>query len=426
MTPSPAVPPPAVPPPAVPPPDRGQSTPARWAGGALVVALAALLAWLGSPAALVVVGVLAFVLFMHELGHFAAARLTGMRATEFFLGFGPRLWSVRRGDTEYGLKAIPAGAYVRIVGMTSAEDVEPADEPRAYRAKSFPRRVLVASAGSLMHFAMAAVALVALHAVVGSPEPAAVEWEVDRAPPAFADGAGAPASAAGIVAGDRVLSVDGRPTGEWDDFVDTVRARPGSAVSLEVLRDGVVGTAGVVIATDPATGEGRIGIAARAAVDYETTGPVVALGRAVADFGEGVWLSLRGLWLIFSNVGELVDRVISPPNDPSANENLETRPVSLVGLVQIGSDDSFAAGDRLRLFAVFNIFIGVFNLLPLLPLDGGHLAIAGYERWRERGGRRRYLVDATRLLPLTYAVVVVLAFLGLGTLYLDIANPLSF
>ena len=139
-----------------------------------------------------------------------------------------------------------------------------------------------------------------------------------------------------------------------------------------------------------------------------------------------IGLVLNGIWAIFSNVGELIDRVFSPPNDPSANENLETRPLSLVGAVQLGADDDFGRGEQLLLFIGFNMFIGVFNLLPLLPLDGGHIAVATYERFREGRSGRRHMIDIARLMPLTYAVVMFLVFFGLGAIYLDIANPLDF
>ena len=94
---------------------------------------------------------------LHELGHFATAKWAGMKVTEYFVGFGPRLWSVRRGETEYGVKAIPAGGYVRIPGFTSTEEVAPEDEPRAYRQQPFHQRIIVASAGSAMHFLIAFV-----------------------------------------------------------------------------------------------------------------------------------------------------------------------------------------------------------------------------------------------------------------------------
>ena len=110
----------------------------------------------------------------------------------------------------------------------------------------------------------------------------------------------------------------------------------------------------------------------------------------------------------------------------TANENLETRPLSLIGAVQIGASERFNNSERLLLFISFNMFVGVFNLLPLLPLDGGHLLVASYERVREGRSGKRYMVDISRLMPITYVVIIFLAFFGIGAIYLDIANPLNF
>ncbi|MDG2112448.1 MAG: site-2 protease family protein [Actinomycetota bacterium] len=394
-------------------------------GAAVVLALLGWLAYISFTMVLVVL-VITFVVFMHEMGHFITARLTGMKATEFFLGFGPRVFSFRRGETEFGLKPILAGAYVKIIGMHNLDDVQPEDEDRTYRQKSYPRRVLVASAGSLMHFLMAFVGLVLLFGVFGDPVVDEGAWTVRDAPAVFEDGSAAPAGPAGLLAGDRVLSVDGRDTVLWEDFVVAVQGSAGQTVSLVVERGEQLLTLDVPIATDPGTGNGRIGVRASSVVDYETQGFLGAIGSSASRFVEMLGQTFVGIWDIFSNVGQLVDRVFSPPNDPSANENLETRPLSLVGAVQIGASDSFNGSERMLLFIGFNMFIGVFNLLPLLPLDGGHIAVATYERVREGRTGRRHMIDIARLMPITYAVVLFLIFFGVGAIYLDIANPINF
>ncbi len=133
--------------------------------GVVVLALAA-----HAGAILIVVGALIAMVMLHELGHLLTAKWGHMKVTEYFLGFGPRLWSVRRGETEYGIKAIPAGGYVKILGMTSAEEVDPADEPRTYRQRPFHNRLAVGLAGSAMHFVMAFVILFALYAFIGAPQ----------------------------------------------------------------------------------------------------------------------------------------------------------------------------------------------------------------------------------------------------------------
>jgi len=396
-------------------------------GAAVVVALLALLGFVNSTMVLVVL-VIAFVVFMHELGHYLTARWTGMKATEFFLGFGPRIFSFRRGETDFGLKPILLGAYVKIIGMHNLDDVDASEENRTYRQQSYPRRILVASAGSLMHFAMAIVGLFVFLMVWGSPViPDRDAWEVRDAPAAFRDGSPAFAGSSGVQAGDRILTIEGQSALEWGDFVEVVVANPGETVELVIERDGQELTLVVPVVVNPETGGGRIGIgAAQGAADYEDVGILGAAGSSFTTFFDMSWDALAAMGQIFSNLGELADRIVSPPNDPTANDNLETRPLSLVGAVQVGARDNLTREDRLRLFIGFNIFIGIFNLLPLLPLDGGHIAVATYERIREGRSGRRHMIDITRLMPITYAVVMFLVFFGLGALYLDIANPLNF
>jgi membrane-associated protease RseP (regulator of RpoE activity) len=374
---------------------------------------------------LAVAMVIAFVVFAHELGHFVTARITGMKATEFFLGFGPRLFSFRRGETEFGVRPIIAGAYVKVVGMTNLDEVPPEDEPRTYRQQTYPRRLLVASAGSLVHFLMAVIGLFVLFCFMGEPVIEEGSWEVGTVVNQGIDGERSAAARAGIQPGDRIVYVENESTVEWADLVEAIHNRPGEKVELQILRDGRTLSTETVLDTSP-DGGGLLGIGGRQAILLTKSGPAAAVGKTFSEFSTMVGQSIRGIWVIVANFGEVVDRIFSPPNDPTANDNLETRPVSLVGAVQIGASDQLSGSERMQLFVAFNVFIGVFNLLPLLPLDGGHVAIATYERIREGRSGRRHLIDTTRLLPFTYAVVAFLAFFGLGAVYLDLANPLGF
>ena len=137
--------------------------------GALVALVVLLGLWQGMSM-LIVVAALVVMIFLHELGHYVMAKRAGMLVTEFFIGFGPRIWSFRRGETEYGIKAIPAGAYVRIIGMSNMEEVDPALESRTYRQKRFSQRIGVAVAGSSMHFLLALVLLFVQFAFIGGPD----------------------------------------------------------------------------------------------------------------------------------------------------------------------------------------------------------------------------------------------------------------
>jgi len=142
-------------------------------GGLLgIVVILALLAWLAVANIwmfVFVVGVLIAVL-LHEFGHYITAKWAGMKVTQFFMGFGPKLWSFRRGEVEYGVRALPLGAFVRIIGMSSVDEVEPADEARTYRQKPYRWRMLVICAGSMMHFLIAIVLVLGVYAISGRPE----------------------------------------------------------------------------------------------------------------------------------------------------------------------------------------------------------------------------------------------------------------
>ncbi len=357
-----------------------------------------------------VVGIL-FAIFMHELGHFTTARLTGMKATQFFIGFGPRLWSFRRGETEYGVRALPLGAFVRIVGMNNMDEVDPGDEPRAYRQKSFPRRLLVISAGSLMHMLIAVVLLFTVYVTKGEPTDQTVIR--DLVP-------NGPAALAGVQSGDRYVSVDGQT--ELDLGAIVQDKQPGDTVTIGLLRDGRSIEVPITLAlnTDPESplnGKPYVGISREAYVQEH--GVVGAAGNAVVDLPVIAWDMTKGAVKVLNPVSVFTHL-------SGTNDDLATRPTTLVGVTSVSDDvgDSQGFIGILYLLAVLNIFVGVFNMFPLLPLDGGHALIALYERVRERGGRR-YHADVAKLMPFATLVVTLLAFMFLTGLYLDIAKPIG-
>jgi membrane-associated protease RseP (regulator of RpoE activity) len=363
------------------------------------------------------VGVLIAV-FLHELGHFMTARWTGMKATQFFIGFGPRLWSFRRGETEYGVRALPLGAFVRIVGMNSMDDVDPADEDRTYRSKSYPRRLLVISAGSIMHMILAVVLLFTVYVADGEltgVDGLNVVEVVD----------GSPAAGAGLTADDRILSIDGTVLQAPGDLSEIVQASaPGDVLGLAVQRGDAVIDVPVVLATNndeasPLFGKPFVGVSSVEAFETVEHSVPAAAVNAVTDIVPVSWDTLKA-----------TVNVLNPVNIVShlagTNDDLASRPTTLVGVTGITDDVGEQEGliGILFLFAVLNVFIGVFNMLPLLPLDGGHAAIATYERLRERNGVR-YHADVAKLMPFAMAVITALMFLFAAGLYLDIVRPIG-
>lgn len=382
-----------------------------------IVGLLVLLAVLNIWWFVFVFGVL-IAIFFHELGHFVTAKWTGMKATQFFIGFGPRLWSFRRGETEYGVRALPLGAFVRIIGMNNMDEVPEADEARTYRQQSYPKRLLVISAGSIMHMIMAVLLLFAVYSINGE----LVERtgaEIDAPLP------GGPAARAGIIAGDIVVAIGATSVDGPDDLGNAVqKLEPGDTVVFTVVRDGESLSIPVTVAlnSDPESalqGKPFVGVASTdvfETVDHSIAGAAV---NSVTDIFPTAWESSKGVIKVLNPVN-----VFTHLN--GTNDDLSTRPTTLVGVTGLSDDVGEAAGlmGILFLLAVLNVFIGVFNMFPLLPLDGGHAAIATYERVRERDGRR-YYADVSKMMPFAMAVMTVLLFLFASGLYLDITDPVG-
>jgi membrane-associated protease RseP (regulator of RpoE activity) len=196
---------------------------------------------------LIFVLALLFSIMLHEAGHFVTAKKFGMKVTQFFVGFGQTLWSRRKGETEYGVKAIPAGGFVKIVGMTELEDIDPADEPRSFRRQPGWQRIIVLAAGSFMHFVLAFVLLFALAVGIGlaSPGTSTTIGAVDTCVPASLTAAckpsnpASPAKQVGIRAGDKIIAVAGKPVRNWAQMGKVLRSQPaGTPVTVTVQRAG--------------------------------------------------------------------------------------------------------------------------------------------------------------------------------------------
>jgi membrane-associated protease RseP (regulator of RpoE activity) len=390
-----------------------------------------------------VLGVFVFVfallasIAIHELGHLLTAKRYGMKASRYFIGMGPTLWSTWRGETEYGVKALPIGGFVKIVGMTQLEELDdPRDEPRAFWRQPAGQRAVVLAAGSFMHFVIALVVLYG--ALIGIGEPVAGTTRIESVSACLeakkcAGHPPSPALAAGVKEGDRIVAFAGRDVAKWQDFTPLVQNHPGGPEQLVVERDGerVTLTVNVVRRQlerdDGTTFEGgQVGLSPGESKRYNvlsalpragsltwelTTGSVVALGKLPGEIPK-----------LFSETVEGKDRKIT---DGGA-----------VGPVDLGriSAGAFEAGDFLSvllMIAGLNVFVGLFNLLPLLPLDGGHLAILGFEQARSKvyglfGRRDPGRVDLRKLMPAMVAFIVVMGSVALMLLYAGIANPIEY
>jgi membrane-associated protease RseP (regulator of RpoE activity) len=375
--------------------------------------------YFGLPLVLMIVGVIAMIT-VHELGHFLTAKWSGMKVTEFFVGFGPRLWSFQRGETEYGIKAIPAGAYVRIIGMNNLDEVPAEDEARSYRQQSFPKRLLVVLAGPATHFIQAFLILFVLFAFVGVPggsplfDPDTQEsrsWLVGT----VTDGSAA--AAAGLSEGDRIVEFDGQPVETWGEVSDLIgQHKIGDVVTLRYQRDaqddGPIVEKSIELKRRPSDLPGdhdNAFLGVGATVASETYGFVESAGRSVSGTGEITWRSLAamGQFVSPSGIGDYAHTVgngSETPTPSSSTSHATTsddngasgRPLSILGVLRLGSDmGQQGLANLLVVFLMINVFVGMINLVPLLPFDGGHAAVA-----------------------------VGLVILGVTSLYLDIVNPI--
>jgi membrane-associated protease RseP (regulator of RpoE activity) len=378
---------------------------------------------------------------LHEAGHMYSAKAFGMKVRRYFIGFGPTVFSFRRGETEYGLKLIPAGGFCDIAGMTALEELpDPQDRKRAFFRFPTWQRVVVLSAGSLTHFALGIVLIYVMAVSTGlpnlnrAPTPAVVS-EVSRCIAVQADGScqpGSPAPArdAGLQPGDRVLAVAGTPVRDFNELITAIQNRSGST-EFRLERDGQQRTVLIDIAQVPASALGRqgdnlvgaIGVTPRRDAVTLQYGPIDAVGPTLAFTGTMFVNTWEGLQQFPQKVPLLLERI-------AGQDHLDT-PVSVVGASVLGGD---AAGFGawwffLFLLAALNLFVGVFNLLPLLPLDGGHIAVNLYEAVRNAirrafGRPNGPPVDYNRLMPLTYAVVIVFIGVSVLTITADIINPI--
>jgi membrane-associated protease RseP (regulator of RpoE activity) len=383
---------------------------------------------------------LLFSVMLHESGHFVMAKKFGMKATRYFVGFGPTLWSTKRGETEYGIKAVPLGGFVKIIGMHSLDDVDdPADEARSFRSHPAWQRIVVLCAGSFMHFVLAFLLIFGLALGIGissenttqlgtvSTCVAANTTQLNNGTCTASDRA-SPARLAGLRVGDQVTAFNGKPVSNWTQLGDAIRKAPaGSTADITVKRDGKTLTLHATLATVSGRSGAYLGIAP--AVVFQLVNPVRAAQYAGSAFGQVVAGSVKGLGALPGAVTKLFSK-----------DRSSTAAGQVVGVVGAAEATGTAVAANvgwqykvsfvLLLIASLNIFVGIFNMLPLLPLDGGHVAVVVWERiraWfaRLRGRPDPGLVDMSKLLPVSFSIFVLLMFFSVALILADIVNPVN-
>lgn len=417
---------------------------------------------------------------LHEVGHMVPAKRFGVRVSQYMVGFGPTLWSRTRGETEYGVKAIPLGGYVRLIGMyaplsatgatpgrwgaqlaqaardASNEEVRPGEESRAFYRLSVPKKVVVMLGGPVMNLLIAVVLLTVVLIGFGIPTATTTVESVSKCVVPASESTArectgsdpvAPAAAAGILPGDRILSLNGVPATSWDALTEQIRKSGGVAVPIVLVRDG---TQLSVTVTPLITERPVFDVRGNPVLDKTGTfvtepagflgvGPSVARVRQpIGSVPSLTWQAVSGTaGIIVGLPARLVDVARAAfgnaPRDPNSV-------VGLVGVGRLAGEIAAAHGpgatlaariaEMLALLASLNIALFVFNLVPLVPLDGGHVAGALWEGARRqvskvRGRGRTGPADVARLMPLVYAVSAVLVVMGALLIYADVVNPVT-
>lgn len=406
---------------------------------------------------IVMIAGLALSIALHEWGHYRPAKAFGVTITRFMVGFGPTLFSRQRGGTEFGVKAIPLGGYVSMKGMVPSEASgsmgDENDSRGSFYRLSVPRRIVVMLGGPVMNLVIAVVLYALLLMGFGTVQPGLTVGSVSECVvPAtetrttcLPTDLPAPGAEAGLLPGDVIVAVDGVQVEGWLDVTDIIRAHPGTPLALDVVREGNP----VRLSITPVLTE-RFAIDDRGEVVLDDSGNPVIVSVGFVGFGAAletvrqpigavvpaVWDNITGvatiLWTLPERMVQVAEAAFGPEErDPNG-------PVSVVGVGRIAGeiasigdiDTTDRVAGFIALLASLNIALFVFNLIPLLPLDGGHVAVALIDGGRRAVARLRGLAepapfDASRLVPLTLVVVVLLAGMSVLLMYADIVNPIS-
>ncbi|MFI6403603.1 M50 family metallopeptidase [Streptomyces sp. NPDC050548] len=409
----------------------------------------------------------------HELGHLSTAKLFGIRVPQYMVGFGPTIWSRKKGDTEYGFKAIPFGGYIRMIGMfppgddgritarstspwrsmiedarsAAFEELQPGDETRLFYTRKPWKRVIVMFAGPFMNLILAvALFLTVLMGfgisqqtnTVSSVSQCVIAQSQNRDTCRSTDPA-SPAAAAGLKAGDKILSFNGVKTTDWNKLSDLIRAAPGKTVPIVVERKGQEITLHAKIASNQVARKDSSGQIVQG--KYVTAGFLgfsAATGIVRQDFGDSVtWMTDR--------MGEAVDSIAALPGKIPALWNAAfdgaprqaDSPMGVVGAARVGGEiftldipPTQQLAMALMLVAGFNLSLFLFNMLPLLPLDGGHVAGALWEALRRNLAKVLKRpdpgpFDVAKLMPVAYVVAGIFVCFTLLVLVADVVNPVK-
>ena len=378
---------------------------------------------------------------LHEAGHMFAARAFGMRVRRFFIGFGPKVASVSRGHTEYGLAAFPVGGFCDIAGMTAQDEfLTEEEEPHAMYKKPWWQRIIVLAGGITVNLLLGFIILLIIAMTTGLPNPDADVrprvGEVSCTSDQKLDGklepcqGLGPAGEAGVEPGDIVLALNGEAIDSFAQLRDTVMQHPGETVTLEVERDGARRSFDIALDTvTRLTAEGKlvsvgaIGMTNQLIDIVETYSFVEAFPATARYTGFVLDATVQGIAQFPAKIPGVVASIFGHERDVNG-------PMSVVGASRVGGElvERSLWSSFFMMLASLNFFLALFNLIPLPPFDGGHIAVILYEKLRD--GIRRLMgkepkgpADYTKLMPITYVLAFLLMAVGALIIVADVVNP---
>lgn len=378
---------------------------------------------------------------LHEAGHMLTARAFGMRVRRYYIGFGPKVASFRRGHTEYGLAALPLGGFCDIAGMTGEDPLTPEEEPLAMYKRPWWQRVIVLSGGVIVNLLLGLIILYFIAVSSGIPDPTAdtrprvgeLSCSADQRADGELEKCSGPGAGerAGIAADDVIVAVDGEEVKSFADVRDYVLVRPGEEVIFTVERGGEVKDVAVtpdVVKRLNAQGElvdaGAVGLANKPLNIVRTYGPLEAAPAVVHLSVQLLDATIDGIAQFPAKIPGVVASIFGAERD-------EESPMSVVGASRVGGElvERSLWSSFFMLLVSLNYFLALFNLIPLPPFDGGHIAVVFYEKIRDALRRMRGIqpggpADYSGLMPVTYAVAALLMTVGAITIVADVVNPI--
>jgi len=350
---------------------------------------------------------------LHELGHFLAARKSGVAVSEFFVGFGPKLFSFKRNNTEYGIKALPLGGYVKIPGMDESEDISGYNNDELFHTSNWKTKLFISISGIIVNFISAWIIIFLVININGVSEPTLEISSIGESVNNFSE---SPSQKAGLIPGDKIYEFNGISVETWDELVNLIEINPDKRIELKLIRNENIIITNTILETR---------IINNKSTGYLGVSPLIV--NRDLNILENISYTTKTEYLMTIAAIDGIYTLLSPTNIKTLFGSYsggsvpdEVRPLSPVGLAQAGSQiAAYGYTSFFSLLAFVNVFLAVFNSIPLIPLDGGRVLMSLIE------GITGKKIPEKKLYPIALVVVAVFIFIGITAFYLDLTNPIN-